>query len=624
MRRAFNLAFDFEDINRTIFYGLYQRVNSFFAGTELASSGLPEGSELAILEALRDKVPAAVFTDALRRTRSTARPRRCARTCARRCGCCSEAGYELRGQQLVDKTTGEPFAVEFLGYDPSLERFVLPYLQALARIGITMSIRTVDAAQFQNRLRSFDFDMTTDLWAQSLSPGNEQREFWGSAAADRPGSRNIAGIKDAGVDALIDKVIFAKDRDELVAADEGRSTACSSPTTTSCRNSARVETADRALGPLRQARRLLPEYGGSGFPTIWWYDESQGRQDRSAAMTEKRRSPSPASERSRGDGTPVQDMARGRERAPSPRLRGEGRGEGPGSSRPRPLTRSAEPVLGLAGGKTRGRVGLSPLCGERGFAPRRPHRRGSARRRRACPPRPRACRGGRDRIARPLDLRRAAATLPTSSTSPTSTRTRRRAARSHSRSSAAPATRTSTPSTRSTSSSCKGDGAAGMDATFDTPDGRLGRRAGRALRPRSRGRCAVGRQAHLPLPAAARSALPRRLAADGAGRRLLAQRPQDQGPPDLPHDAERAGRGRGRERRRARRCSFVAEPQPRPASHRRRQCRSSRRPTGGTATSRPRRSSRRSAPAPTRSAASSRAASSSSTACRTTGAGICR
>jgi microcin C transport system substrate-binding protein len=272
VRRAFNLAFDFEDINRTIFYGLYKRTDSFFAGTELASSGLPEGREPEILESVRAKVPASVFAAPYANpvNGSPEKVRANLREALRLLG---EAGYELKNQRLVDKKTGEPFTVEFLGYDTSLERFVMPYVQALGRIGITMSIRTVDAAQFQNRLRSFDFDVTTDLWAQSLSPGNEQREFWGSGAADRPGSRNTAGIRGEGVDALIERVIFAKDRDELVAA---------------------TKALDRVLlhhdyvvpqfyaGQTRTARwdrfarpKNLPEYGGSGFPTIWWYDPAK-------------------------------------------------------------------------------------------------------------------------------------------------------------------------------------------------------------------------------------------------------------------------------------------------------------------------------------------------------------
>ena len=271
VRRAFNLAFDFEDINRTIFYGLYQRTDSFFAGTELASSGLPEGREREILDSVRDKVPASVFTTPYENPVNGS-PERVRANLREALRLMQEAGYELKGQRLVDKRTGEPFAVEFLGYDQSQERFVMPYLQALGRIGIAMSIRTVDAAQFQNRLRSFDFDVTTDLWAQSLSPGNEQREFWGSAAADRPGSRNTAGIKDAGVDALIERVVFAKDREELVAATKALDRVLLH------RNyvvpqfrSGETWTArwDRFARPA-----TLPTYGGSGFPSIWWYDDA--------------------------------------------------------------------------------------------------------------------------------------------------------------------------------------------------------------------------------------------------------------------------------------------------------------------------------------------------------------
>jgi len=272
VRRAFNLAFDFEDINRTIFYGLYQRTDSFFAGTELASSGLPEGREREILDSVRDKVPASVFTTPYENPVNGS-PEKVRANLREALRLMQEAGYELKGQRLVDKRTGEPFAVEFLGYDQSQERFVMPYLQALGRIGIAMSIRTVDAAQFQNRLRSFDFDVTTDLWAQSLSPGNEQREFWGSAAADRPGSRNTAGIKDAGVDALIERVVFAKDREELVAATKALDRVLLH------RNyvvpqfrSGETWTArwDRLSRPA-----TLPTYGGSGFPSIWWYDDAK-------------------------------------------------------------------------------------------------------------------------------------------------------------------------------------------------------------------------------------------------------------------------------------------------------------------------------------------------------------
>jgi microcin C transport system substrate-binding protein len=271
VRRAFNLAFDFEDINRAIFYGLYKRIDSFFFGTELASSGLPEGQELAILETVRESVPPSVFTTPYRNpVNGTAEAVRANLREAVRL--LTEAGYELRGRQMVKKATGEPFTTEFLIYDSTFERYALPYKQALERIGIGMAVRVVDPAQFQNRLRAFDFEITTAVWGQSLSPGNEQRDYWGSAAADRPGSRNLAGIKDPAVDALIEKVVFAKDRQELVAV---------------------TRALDRVLlahnyvvpqwgsGVTRTARwnrfgrpERMPQYAAPAFPTIWWYDQS--------------------------------------------------------------------------------------------------------------------------------------------------------------------------------------------------------------------------------------------------------------------------------------------------------------------------------------------------------------
>jgi microcin C transport system substrate-binding protein len=270
VRRAFNLAFDFEDTNKTIFYGLYQRIDSWFYGTELASSGLPQGQELQILEGLRGKVPESVFTTPYTNpVGGTAEATRANLREALRL--LQEAGFELKGRNLVSKT-GEPLRVEFLGYDASLERYVLPYKQALERIGVGVDLRLVDAAQYQNRLRSYDFDVTTSVWPQSLSPGNEQRDFFGSAAADRPGSRNVIGIKDAGIDALIEKVIFAEDRPTLVAATRALDRVLLAHDYVVPQWTSRVSRTARwnRFGHPDK----LPEYGGSGFPTIWWYDEA--------------------------------------------------------------------------------------------------------------------------------------------------------------------------------------------------------------------------------------------------------------------------------------------------------------------------------------------------------------
>jgi microcin C transport system substrate-binding protein len=271
VRRAFNFAFDFEDINRTIFFGQYQRIDSYFFGTELASSGLPDEQELAVLESVRGKVPPSVFTTPYKNP-VNGTPENVRANLREALRLMQEAGFELKGRQLVHKATGEPLSVEFLGFDPSLERYVLPYKQALERIGVAVSVRLVDAAQYQNRLRAFDFDITTSVWPQSLSPGNEQRDFWGSAAADRPGSRNLAGIKNEAVDALIEKVVFARDRAELVAATKALDRVLLHhhyvvPQWTS--RTSRTARWNRFGRPQK-----MPEYGGAAFPTIWWYDEA--------------------------------------------------------------------------------------------------------------------------------------------------------------------------------------------------------------------------------------------------------------------------------------------------------------------------------------------------------------
>ncbi|MGA9087658.1 MAG: extracellular solute-binding protein [Bradyrhizobium sp.] len=268
LRRAFNYAYDFEEMNKQLFFGQYKRINSYFEGTELASSGLPAGQELAILETVRDKVPAEVFTTPYRNPvgGSPEAVRANLRESAR---LLKEAGYEVRDRKLVD-AAGKPVTVEILVQDPSSERIVLFYKPSLERIGVTASVRIVDDAQYQNRLRSFDFDIIIDTWGESLSPGNEQREYWGSQAADQPGSRNAIGIKNPAIDALIDKVVFARDRAELVAA---------------------TRALDRVLlwnfyvvpqftyGFSRYARwdrfshaEPLPKYARSGLPSLWWFD----------------------------------------------------------------------------------------------------------------------------------------------------------------------------------------------------------------------------------------------------------------------------------------------------------------------------------------------------------------
>ena len=269
VRRAFNFALNFEDMNKQLFFGQYARIASYFQNMELASSGLPEGAELKILETVRDKVPADVFTkpytnpvndspDAVRNNlREATRLLR-------------EAGYEVKNQKLTNAKTGEQLTVEVLIDREDWERLVLPYKAPLERLGIGLTVRRVDDAQYENRLRQWDFDMIVANWGQSLSPGNEQRGFWGSQAADQAGSRNLMGIKDPAIDTLIERVIFATSRDDLVAATKALDRVLLHhhflvPQWTYGKS--RTARWDRYARPAE-----LPKYGVSAFPTVWWWD----------------------------------------------------------------------------------------------------------------------------------------------------------------------------------------------------------------------------------------------------------------------------------------------------------------------------------------------------------------
>ncbi len=271
VRRAFNLAFPYEEINKTIFSGQYERVSSYFHGLEIASSGLPEGPELAILETVRNQVPPTVFTTPYANPVNDS-PEAIRNNLREADRLLREAGWELKDRRRVN-AKGETLTVELLGDSPNDERVFLPYKAALDRLGIVTSVRTVDDVQYVNRVRSFDFDIVSGIWGQSLSPGNEQREFWGSQAAQREGSRNLAGIADPAVDALIGRVIFAKDRTELVAATKALDRVLLAheylvPQWTLLRQ--RTARWDRYSHP-----ENMPRYGASAFPTIWWYDEAK-------------------------------------------------------------------------------------------------------------------------------------------------------------------------------------------------------------------------------------------------------------------------------------------------------------------------------------------------------------
>jgi microcin C transport system substrate-binding protein len=269
VRQAFNFALDFESINSQLFYGQYTRIASWFEGTELASSGLPQGLELEILESVRREVPPEVFTTAYANPVGGT-PDLVRNNLREATRLLDAAGYAVRNLKLIETKTGQQLTAEFLLPDPSFERFVLFYAEQLKRLGIGVTVRSVDDIQYENRPRQWDFDIVIESWPQSLTPGSELNDYWGTKAADTTGSRNLVGIKNSAVDALITRVIAAQTREELTAA---------------------VHALDRVLlwhfyvvpqwtiDRVRTARwdrfakpDKMPEFGQSAFPTLWWWD----------------------------------------------------------------------------------------------------------------------------------------------------------------------------------------------------------------------------------------------------------------------------------------------------------------------------------------------------------------
>ena len=274
VRHALAHAFDFEWSNANLFYGQYTRTKSFFSNTELASSGLPQGGELRVLEGYRDRVPAEVFSRAYEppSTDGSGNIRRNLRTAKRML---QEAGWAVRDGVLTHAGSGETMEIEFLLVAPAFERIVGPVVRNMERLGIAARIRLVDPAQYQNRIDEFDFDIVVSTRGQSLSPGNEQRNYWTTASADVRGSGNLAGIRDPVVDELVDLLIQAPDREALVAT---------------------TRALDRVLlwghhvipqWHIRSFRLVYwnrfgrpgirPKYG-LGFPATWWIDQEKAAE----------------------------------------------------------------------------------------------------------------------------------------------------------------------------------------------------------------------------------------------------------------------------------------------------------------------------------------------------------
>ncbi|HBT40840.1 MAG TPA: hypothetical protein DIW51_15470 [Rhodospirillaceae bacterium] len=217
VRHALAYAFNFEWSNKALFYGQYERTRSYFQNSEMAATGLPGPDEMKLLEPFRADLPPEVFTQEYNPPRGdeSGNIRGNLRTASK---LLTEAGWVINDGKRINAKTGKPFAFEMLLVSPLFERIALPFAKNLEKLGIAMTVRTIDTAQYRRRLDTFDFDMVVGGFGQSLSPGNEQREFWTTSAAEQEGSRNIIGIRSKAVDAIVEKLIAAPTRKDLVIA----------------------------------------------------------------------------------------------------------------------------------------------------------------------------------------------------------------------------------------------------------------------------------------------------------------------------------------------------------------------------------------------------------------------
>ena len=217
VRKALNYAFDFEWTNKILFFDQYKRTASFFSNSDLASSDLPSKEELELLDSFKNQLPNEIFNTIYENpiNDGSGNVRKNLKIADK---LLYDAGWIIKDGKRINKETGIPLKFTILLVSPEFERIALPYARNLKKIGIEAKVRTVDSAQYERRLESFSFDMTVISLGQSLSPGNEQRDFWNSTSATINGSRNYAGVSSPAVDFLIDKIIAAKNREDLISA----------------------------------------------------------------------------------------------------------------------------------------------------------------------------------------------------------------------------------------------------------------------------------------------------------------------------------------------------------------------------------------------------------------------
>ena len=219
VRKALTNIFDFTWTNKNLFFGQYNRVRSFFGSGELAAKGLPKGRELEILLPYKDQLPPEVFTQEYNPP-STKKPGDLRQNLLKAAALLKEAGWIVDPDTLMlkNKETGQPFKFDIMMGSKTLESVLLPIVRNLRRLGVDAELKIVDSSQYVERRRKWDYDVIYHGWGQSLSPGNEQRFYWGSESADSPSSQNYSGVKNPILDDLIEKVINAPDRAELIAA----------------------------------------------------------------------------------------------------------------------------------------------------------------------------------------------------------------------------------------------------------------------------------------------------------------------------------------------------------------------------------------------------------------------
>jgi microcin C transport system substrate-binding protein len=272
VRRALNLAFDFEWSNQNLFYGVYERSRSYFNNSEFEAKGLPTPEELALLEPLREQIPPEVFTaEFANPINPTTQDRRKNLREAQRL--LTEAGWtgqKLGSKQVLKNAAGEVFKLEFTLDSQTFERIALPYKEQLELLGFDVTVRVVDAAQYERIEENFEYDIIVASWGQSLSPGNEQRDFFGSEFADKKRSRNYVGIKNKAIDVLIDKIILAPDRTSLIAAVKAMDRVL-------MWNHYVVPMWFKATDWVAYWKRVrhpdnMPGYA-LGYPDIWWFDK---------------------------------------------------------------------------------------------------------------------------------------------------------------------------------------------------------------------------------------------------------------------------------------------------------------------------------------------------------------